>query len=108
MTKQEPRSEEKEWMEILTDLWSAFDKPVDQKRFNLYVRNLSFIPLGLLKKVIPLAIQQQRKYNLVPTVGNVIAALEQTLGDPPVLLEAIEEWCRTKAWKNTNPFPDPA
>jgi len=82
----------REWMDILSDLWTAFGKEVDPKRLRVYFRNLSFIPLGLLEKAVPIAIQKQRKFNIVPTVGSVIEGLEQTLGHPADLTQAIEEW----------------
>ena len=94
-----------EWMDILSDLWIAFGKQVDPKRLKVYIRNLSFIPLGLLEKAVPIAIQKQRKFNIVPTVGSVIEALEQTLGHPPDLNQAVDEWADRGFEKLFIPIP---
>ncbi len=95
----------KEWYLVLSDLWTAFGKPVDQKRMQVYARQMNFIPLGLLEKSISIAIQKQSKYNIVPTVGSVIEALKQILGDPFDLTQAIEEWADQGFKKCAFSFP---
>jgi hypothetical protein len=96
-----------EWMGILARLWTAFDKPLDPERLQIYSQALADVPLGLLEKAVFRVIRNHRFSN-VPTVGDVWAAVKAELGNPLDVKQAIEEWCDLQWRKCVVAFPGPA
>jgi hypothetical protein len=81
-----------EWLGVLTQLWTAYDKPLDSSRLELYQKMLGDVPLGLLDKAIKRVIREH-KYNSVPAVGDVWSAIRKELGNPHDIDQAIQAWC---------------
>ena len=83
-----------EWLAEITRLWDAVGKPLDEDRLVIYQRELSDIPLGLLKRAISRAIRENT-YSNVPPVGTIWKALRVELGNPYDVMEAIGEWMQS-------------
>lgn len=81
-----------EWLSVLTQLWTAYDKPLDPERLTLYQKMLGEVPLGLLEKAVKRVIREH-KYNSVPAVGDVWSAIRKELGNPYDIDQAIQAWC---------------
>lgn len=80
-----------EWLGVLTQLWTAYDKPLDPDRLALYQNMLGDVPMGLLEKAIKRVIREH-KYNSVPAVGDVWSAIRKELGNPHDIDRALQEW----------------
>src|SRR5690242_3931411 len=84
-----------EWVGVIAHLWEVIGKPVDEKRLELYAKDLDIVPLGLLEASIKRAIRANT-YNNIPTIGAIWDAVrkEVRLSDYPSmsLEEAIERW----------------
>ena len=85
-----------EWLEILSGMWEAIGKPLDEKRLRKYAKELSGIPLGLLDKAVSKAIRNSGDYQVVPTISAVWKAVRHELGNPYDIDEAIERWMETR------------
>lgn len=85
-----------EWLEVLSTLWVAYDKPLDPVRLVLYQNIIGKLPLGLLKLSIEQTLRDHGKYNNVPTIGEVWDAVRVVLHNPHDLDRAIEEWSDRK------------
>lgn len=85
-----------DWLEVLSRLWVAYDKPLDPIRLVLYQNMLGKLPTGLLELAIEQTVKDHGKYNNVPTVGEVWDAVRVVLHNPHNLDQAIEDW---SAWK---------
>lgn len=82
-----------EWLDQLIRLWDAVGKPLDADRLQIYRRELSAIPLGLLEKAIS-RVLRGHIYASVPAIGEVWNAVRDELGcRKGQELEAIEHWC---------------
>ena len=81
-----------EWLGVVSQLWDAVGKDPDEKRLTVYARQLSMIPLGLLERSVDRAIRENGKYQTVPTIGAIWAAVRKELGDPVDLDTAIQAW----------------
>lgn len=88
-----------DWVGIISQLWDAIGKPIDEKRLNVYCKQLSDVPLGLLEAGINYAIRNNT-YQTVPPIGQVWAGIRNEL--KPLNLQpgldikdAIEEWEKT-------------
>lgn len=84
----------KEWLGVLSQLWIAFDKPLDTERLTIYRNMLEGIPLGLLEPAIKRVIRDH-KFNNVPTIADVWAAVRKELGNPIDIDRAITIWCES-------------
>lgn len=80
-----------EWLEVLAQLWIAYDKEIDPERLGLYQRQFGSVPLGLLQDGVDRAIREHT-YNSVPTVADVWRAIRAALGNPRDLDAAIRSW----------------
>ena len=87
----------KDWLTVLSDLWTAYDKKLNPAQMKIYVRQLDFIPIGLLRKAVDRAILE-KKFNTTPSPNEVISALNKELDDPYDLAVAVEDWSR-ESWK---------
>lgn len=85
-----------DWLEVLSRLWVAYDKPLDPIRLVLYQNMLSKLPRGLLELAIEQTVKDHGKYNNVPTVGEVWDAVRVVLHNPHNLDQAIEDWSARK------------
>ena len=85
-----------EWLDVLTGMWEAIGKPLDEKRLQKYAKELNGIPLGLLEKAISRAIRNSGDYIVVPTISAIWNALRKELGNPYNIDEAISRWCEVK------------
>ena len=81
-----------DWLRVLGRLWDAVGKPIEPKRLEVYRRELGSVPLGLLEKAVSRAIGENGKYQNVPTIGVLWAAVRMVLGDPYDFGAAIEAW----------------
>lgn len=81
----------KDWLTVLSDLWTAYDKKLNPAQMKIYVRQLDFIPIGLLRKSIDRAILE-KEFSTTPNPNEVIRALKKELDDPLDLAEAVENW----------------
>jgi hypothetical protein len=84
-----------EWLDVLSRLWTYYDKQIDPVRLVLYQNSLSKVPLGLLELAVERTVQEH-KYNSVPIVGQVWAAIREELGNPYDLDQALAEWKNKK------------
>lgn len=85
-----------EWLEVLSGMWEAIGKPLDEKRLQKYVKELNGIPLGLLEKAVSRAIRNSGDYQVVPTISAIWGALRKELGNPYDIDRAIERWVETQ------------
>lgn len=91
-----------EWVETVAQLWDAIGKPVDEKRLNVYCKQLQSVPLGLLEIGINYAIANNT-YTVVPPVGQIFEGIRKeivsTANPRPGLdmNEMIELWIEHKA-----------
>jgi len=60
-----------EWLEVLSGMWEAIGKPLDEKRLQKYAKELNGIPLGLLEKAVNRAIRNSGDYQVVPTISAI-------------------------------------
>lgn len=81
-----------DWLEVLSRLWVAYDKPLDPIRLVLYQTMLGKLPTGLLELAIEQTVKDHGKFNNVPTVGEVWDAVRVVLHNPHNLDQAIEDW----------------
>lgn len=81
-----------EWIDILSQLWTAFGKPVDADQMIIYQRSLSVLPLGLLDAAVQRVIREH-EFNNIPTVAEVWKAVRKELGNPVNLDRAVQSWC---------------
>jgi hypothetical protein len=81
-----------EWLGVLSSMWTAAGKPVDNERLAEYARTFNKIPHGLLRKMADRAIKDNGVFNTVPTIGACWVALRKELHNPYDLDAAIEEW----------------
>jgi hypothetical protein len=86
-----------EWLQVLVRMWDAIDKPVDIKRLENYERELSSVPMGLLKSAVSRCIRENT-YTSVPSVGKVWEAIRKELGNPRDIDESIERW-KSSRWE---------
>lgn len=80
-----------EWLGILGQLWTAYDKEIEPDRLEIYRKQFSILPMGLLDVAVTRAIREHT-FNSVPTVGEVWQAVRKILGNPSDLDGAIEHW----------------
>ena len=80
-----------DWLGVMTKLWSAFGKPLDPDALTIYQEMLGGVPLGLLALAIQRVVREH-KYNSVPIVHEVWAAVRKELGNPEDVDQAIENW----------------
>jgi hypothetical protein len=81
-----------DWLDVLSRLWVAYDKPLDPVRLVLYQNMLRKLPTGLLELAIEQTVRVHGKYNNVPTVGEVWEAVRMVLHNPYDLDQAIADW----------------
>lgn len=81
----------KDWIDILSRLWEAIDKPIDPIRFKVYRRELANVPIGILEKAISRCIQENT-YLTVPPIGKVWESIRIELGNPTDIDQAIVQW----------------
>ncbi len=101
----------KEWLEIMAGMWTMFGKPVDDQRLVKYADHLGYIPLGLLREVVDVAVSRQ-EFNIPPTIFAVIQALKSVLGYPADVMDAIRLWEDRRfsrcGWVSVARFKNPA
>lgn len=91
-----------EWVGTVAQLWDAIGKPVDEKRLDVYCKQLQSVPLGLLEIGINYAIANNT-YSVVPPVGKIFEGIRKeivsTANPRPGLdmNEMIELWIEHKA-----------
>lgn len=88
------------WVEQVASLWDAIGKPVDERRLNLYCKQLEIVPLELLENGIAYAIRNNT-YNTVPTVGLIWEGIRKemiplNLRPGMDIAEMIEVWLERK------------
>lgn len=66
-----------EWTEILLQLWHAFGKPANPAQVKTYVKQLGDVQLGRLEVAVA-HLLAKHKYNSVPTIAQVLEAVEDT------------------------------
>ncbi len=81
-----------EWLDVLSGMWEAIGKPLDEKRLNKYAKELSTIPLGLLERAVSRAIRNNGEYQVVPTIAAIWKAARVELRNPLDIDSAIERW----------------
>lgn len=87
------------WVETIKQLWDAIGKPVDETRLNVYCKQLSSVPLGLLEAGINYAIRNNT-YTTIPPIGLIWQGIRKELTPlnlrPDIdIADAIEEWNKT-------------
>jgi len=65
-----------EWLGILSQLWTAYGKPINKAQMELYIDKLGDVPLGVLEHAVNEVIKKH-KFNSVPTLANVIDTLNK-------------------------------
>jgi len=81
-----------EWLGVLSSMWDAIGKPLDEKRLAQYARMLKSVPLGLLDEAVNLAVRNNGQYQSVPTIGAIWDAIRKILGNPLDVDIALERW----------------
>lgn len=84
-----------DWLRILAQLWTAFGKLLDDAQLTVYQEHLAVLPLGLLETAVKRVIRDHR-FNSVPTIAQVWAAVRVELGNPPDLDREILLWVERK------------
>jgi hypothetical protein len=84
------------WVELIASLWDAVGKPIDEKRLDMYCRQLKIVPYHLLEKGIEYAVRNNT-YNTVPAIGLIWLGIRNELNSlnlPPStdIAEQIREW----------------
>jgi hypothetical protein len=59
-----------EWVGILTQLWTAIGQPIDKARLDVYIKQLSMMPMAILETVIN-KLMERHDYHTVPTIGEI-------------------------------------
>jgi hypothetical protein len=90
------RAAMEDWVVIIAQLWDAIGKPVDEKRLNMYCKQLQIVPLGLLDKGVSYAIRNNTFSN-IPPIGTIWEGVRKELvplNIPPGtdIADAIEIW----------------
>jgi hypothetical protein len=67
-----------DWVGTVASMWELIGKPVDEKRLNLYCKQLSIVPLGLLEKGIDYAVRNNT-YNNIPPIGTIWEGIRKEL-----------------------------
>lgn len=85
-----------EWVEIIAQLWDAIGKPVDEKRLDVYCKQMRDVPIGLLEIGVNYAIKNNT-YNTIPAIGLIWEGIRKEtnkLNLPPNtdMDTAIERW----------------
>jgi hypothetical protein len=80
-----------DWVEILSRLWVAVGKPEERDRATIYGHALGDIPFGLLERGVNRILRSHR-FSSVPTIGEIIEAVKQELGNSYDFKQAIAEW----------------
>jgi len=66
------------WVGTIAELWDAIGKPVDEKRLDLYCRQLVDVPQGLLESGIAYAIRNNT-FSTVPPIGLIWEGIRKEL-----------------------------
>lgn len=86
-----------EWLGQLIRLWDAVGKPLEADRLEVYRRELSDIPLGLLERAISRVIRENT-YSNVPPPGTIWKAVRKELGNPHDVMDEIHAWTE-RSWQ---------
>lgn len=86
-----------DWLGQLIRLWDAVGKPLDADRLEIYRRELSDVPLGLLEHAVSRVIRENT-YSNIPPVGTIWKAVRAELGNPYDVMDAIREWTE-RSWQ---------
>ena len=93
-----------DWIDVLTSLWFAIGKPVDDRRLKIYTETFKRVPYGLLQASVSRALRETGNYNVVPAIGAIWEALKKELHNPREMERAIEEWCAMRFWSVVHRF----
>jgi hypothetical protein len=93
-----------EWMDVLSRLWKAYSKKVDEEQLEIYFNMLRGVPMGLLEKAIERVVREHT-YNTVPTVAEVWQAVRKELDNPYDVDQAIRDWCDRRWYSMFVQFP---
>lgn len=66
-----------DWTQVLLQLWQAYGKQPDPAQVKTYMAQLGHIQLGMLEAAVAYLLANH-KYNSVPTIAEVLDAVEQT------------------------------
>lgn len=88
------------WVEQVASLWDAIGKPVDERRLNLYCKQLEIVPLELLEKGIAYAVRNNT-YHTVPAIGLIWEGIRKEMTPLNLrpgldIADMIEEWLDRK------------
>lgn len=72
------RAAMEEWVGVVASMWELIGKPIDEKRLNLYCKQLQILPLGLLEKGIDYAVRNNT-YNNIPPIGAIWEGVRKEL-----------------------------
>jgi len=83
----------KEWLDVLSQLWEATGKPVNEKQLMVYAKQLSHVPMAVLEDVVNTLLREHTWSN-VPTIGEIWKCLRERYGDPenPKPKEIVWVW----------------
>ena len=65
-----------DWVNVLTQLWSAIGKPVNDKQLKVYIKQLSDVPMGTLDAIVA-TVLKEHKYNTVPMLAEIWAVMKR-------------------------------
>ncbi len=82
-----------DWYSILASLWIAVGKPVEEKRLEIYGKELGNVPCELLERAIR-RIRLTYTYNAVPSIGEIWQAVKVELQNDNC--STPEEWIERK------------
>ena len=88
LNKEKPKTDEqihkiayREWLDVLSQLWEATGKPVNEKQLAVYAKQLGHVSMVVLEDVIS-TLLREHTWNNVPTIGEIWKCIRERHGDP--------------------------
>jgi hypothetical protein len=81
-----------DWTGVLSQLWAAIGKPVNQSQLKVYKKQLGDLPLAALEAVVS-GLLKEHTYNTVPTLAEVWSMVRKIYNtdDPEEITRRISE-----------------
>jgi hypothetical protein len=81
----------RDWIDVLSQLWEATGKPVNDKQLAVYAKQLRNVPMSVLEDVVGVLLREHT-WNNVPTIGEIWKCIQDRHGDPDNLIVKERPW----------------
>jgi len=81
----------RDWIDVLSQLWEATGKPVNDKQLAVYAKQLRNVPMSILEDVVSVLLREHT-WNNVPTIGEIWKCIQDRHGDPDNLIVKERPW----------------